>query len=193
MIKQTKTKPQENLEFKKIQSKRTFSFYPPINSVEEGKWLLGVTSLDCTNSVFNITDENNSFSINLRGHWNSNLAERTYYKLNNFLDLESRNNIDLHVKEVIKRGRQVKIKDKDYKLSEFDTFKEEILEELEKAKYHHLEDIVYRFQLTYDEVVDILDFKYLPTKRIGYSLKPNVNQMSDINNTLKKIYPIIWK
>ena len=29
-------------------------------------------------------------------------------------------------------------------------------------------------QLTYDEIIDILDMKFIPTKRIGYSLKPNI-------------------
>ena len=45
LIEQTKTKPQETLEYKMIRSKQTFSFNPPIQLVEEGKWLLGVTSL----------------------------------------------------------------------------------------------------------------------------------------------------
>ena len=44
-------------------------------------------------------------------------------------------------------------------------------------------------QLTYDEFIDILDLKYISTKRIGYSIKPNIYQMSDINNTLKNILP----
>ena len=58
LIQQTKTKPQETLEFKMIRSKH-FSLNPPINLVEEGKWLLGVSSFECTNSVFNINNENN--------------------------------------------------------------------------------------------------------------------------------------
>ena len=49
--------------------------------------------------------------------------------------------------------------------------------------------MVYRFQLTYDEIVNILDFKYFPSKRIGYSLKFNIYQISDINYTLKHILP----
>ena len=53
-------------------------------------------------------------------------------------------------------------------------FKDEILEEIKKVKYNDLEDLVYRFQLPYDEIIDILDLKYIPTKRIGYSLKPNI-------------------
>ena len=54
----------------------TFSFNPPINLFEEGKWLLVETSLETTNSVFNITNENKSFSITIPGHWNSKSAEK---------------------------------------------------------------------------------------------------------------------
>ena len=42
-----------------------------------------------------------------------------------------------------------------------------MLEELKNAEYNDLEDMVYRFQLTYDETIDILDLKYVPTKRTG--------------------------
>ena len=37
-------------------------YFSPINLME-GKWLLAVSSFECTNSVFNITDENNSLSL----------------------------------------------------------------------------------------------------------------------------------
>ena len=40
---------------------QTLSFNPPINLVEEGKWLLAVSSFEATKSVFIITDENKSF------------------------------------------------------------------------------------------------------------------------------------
>ena len=41
--------------------------------------------------------------------------------------------------------------------------KNEILEELENAKYNDLEDMVFRFQPTGDEFIDILDLKQIPT------------------------------
>ena len=66
MIKQTKTKSQETLDFKKKNQMQTFSFNPPIDFVEEGKWLLAVTSLEFNNSVFKKTNKNNSFSISTR-------------------------------------------------------------------------------------------------------------------------------
>ena len=67
MIEQTKTKPQETLEYKMNKQMQTFSFSHPIILIEEDNWLLAVKSFDCTNSVFNITDENNSSSITIPG------------------------------------------------------------------------------------------------------------------------------
>ena len=44
-------------------------------------------------------------------------------------------------------------------------------------------------QLTYNEIIDVLNLKYIPTRRIGYSLKPNIYNVVDLNNTLKNILP----
>ena len=41
----------------------TFSFSPPIHIVEEGKWLLGVTSFEATNSFFDITEKKTVFQL----------------------------------------------------------------------------------------------------------------------------------
>ena len=76
LIEQTKTRPQETLEFKMNKQMQTFSFSPPINLIEEGKWSLGVTSFECTKSVVNITAENNSFSITIPGHWQTKSDEK---------------------------------------------------------------------------------------------------------------------
>ena len=120
LIEQTKTKPKETLEFKLNKQMQTFSFNPPINLVEEHKWLLGVSSLESTNSVFNITDDNNSFSIIIQGHWETEFAEKIIDEVNRLLELRS---LDLHVNEVKKRGNKIKIGDKEYKLSDFDNQK----------------------------------------------------------------------
>ena len=186
LIEQTKTKPQETLEFKMNKQMQTFSFNPPINLVEEGKWLLAVSSFECTNSVFNITNENNSFSIIIPGHYQTEFAEETIDKLNKLLELKS---LELHVAEVRKRGDKIKIGDYEYKLSDFDTQKNEIIEELKNVKYNDLEDLVYRMRLSYDEIMDILDLKYIPTKRMGYSIEPNIYNVVDLNKTLKNILP----
>ena len=89
-----------------------------------------MTSFECTNSVFNITNENNSFSITVPGHWEFG-SEKIIDELNKLLELRS---LELHVNEVRKRGSIIKIGDKEYKLSDFDTQKNEILEEFKKSK-----------------------------------------------------------
>ena len=61
---------------------QTFSFSPQLNIFEEGKWLLRVTYFECTNSVFNKTDVNNSFSITVPSRWETNSAEKTIDKKN---------------------------------------------------------------------------------------------------------------
>ena len=186
LIEQTKTKPQETLEFKMNKQRQTFSFNAPINVVEEDKWLLAVSSFECTNSVFNITDDNNSFSIIIPAHWETKFADKIIDEVNRLLELRS---LELHVNEVRKRGHIIKNGDKLYKLSDFDNQKYEILQELKNVKYNDLADLVYRMQLTYDEIIDVLDLKYISTKRIGYSLNPGIYEIVDLNNTLKLILP----
>ena len=107
-----------------------------------------MTGFEATNSVFIITDKNNSFSITIPGHSDSKSAEETINELNKLLELRSQNVVGLHVKEVRRSGNQIKIRENEYKLSDFDTQKNVIIEELENAQYNDLEDMVYRFQLT---------------------------------------------
>ena len=44
-------------------------------------------------------------------------------------------------------------------------------------------------RLSYDEIMNVLDLKYIPTKRTGYSLDPGIYEIGDLNNTLKHISP----
>ena len=186
LIQQTRTKPQETLEFKMNKQRQIYSFNPPINLIEEDKWLLAVSSFECTNSVFNITNENNSFSIIIPGHYETEFAKQVIIDLNKLLELKS---IELHVEEVRKRGNIIKIGDKEYKLSDFDNQKYEIIEELKKVGYNDLKDLVYRMRLSYNEIMNILDLKYIPTKKTGYSLNHGVYEVADLNITLNHILP----
>ena len=92
-----------------------------MNLVEEGKWLLAVSLFECTNSVSNITNENSSFSTSIPGHWESKSAEKIIDELNKILKFKS---LELHVKEVRKRGKKIKLGDNEYKLSDCDTQKQ---------------------------------------------------------------------
>ena len=60
-IKQTHRKAEETLEFKLSQSRQTTHFSPPISI--KGSWMIGLTSLEFYNSIFNITEENNKFEL----------------------------------------------------------------------------------------------------------------------------------
>ena len=83
---------------------QTSSFSRPINLSEEGKWLVAVTSFDATNSIFNKTAENNSFLISTPSYWTPEGGEDLINKLKKLLELQSQNDIELHVKEVEKKG-----------------------------------------------------------------------------------------
>ena len=131
LIEQTNTKPQETLEIVMNKQIQFFSISPPIKLIEEGKRLLAVTSFKATNSVFFISNENNSFSITIPGHWETNSGEKTIDEINKLLELRSQNGIDLHVEQVRKKGL---ILINDYSLSSLDTFREEQLEELKNVK-----------------------------------------------------------
>ena len=103
LIENTRSKPQETLEIKLNKQMQTFSFSPPINLVEGAKWFSGVTSIECTNSVFNVNDENNSFSITIPRYWQTEYAEKTIDELNKLLELRSQNGIELHIEQFSKK------------------------------------------------------------------------------------------
>ena len=136
LVEQTNTKSQETLEFKMVQSKQTFSFNPPINSVEEGKWLLGVSSFEVTNSIFNITNENYSFSITIPSHWIREKAQQFIDKLKELLKLDKRD-LSLHIAAGRERGRKIYVGRYEYDLSDLDNnlLRNEIFEKLKKHKY----------------------------------------------------------
>ena len=83
---------------------QTFPLNPLITLVEGGKWLLAVSSFEATNSVFNMLNENNSFSITTPGHWKSNFAQKTLDELNKLIHLRYEKDNDLHVDQVRKKG-----------------------------------------------------------------------------------------
>ena len=103
--------------------------------------------------------------------------------LNKLLELKSLN----YMWKLEKRGNK-KIGDNEYKLSDFDTQKNEILEELRNVKYNELKDLVYRLQLIYDENKDILDLKYIPTERSGYSINPGNYEVVDLKKNSKTYF-----
>ena len=76
--------------------------------IEEGKWLLAVTSFEATKSVSNIINENSSFLISIPGFWriHNYLKDGNIEKLKNLLKHRSQNDVESHVEEVRKRGNK---------------------------------------------------------------------------------------
>ena len=59
--------------------------------------------------------------------------------------------------------------------------KNEIIIELQDIKINDLEDMVFRMELTYNEILDILDVKYIPASTVGYTRPSGLYEISDIN------------
>ena len=61
LIKRTHTRQEETLEFKLTKSREAFHFNPLISA--EGSWMIGLTSLEVLNSIFNKTQQNKNFKL----------------------------------------------------------------------------------------------------------------------------------
>ena len=80
----------------------------------------GVSSFECTNYVFNTTNENNSFSITLPGDWKSESAEKNIDKLRELLELNNRD-WSLHIAAVREKGHKIHIGGDEYDISDLDS------------------------------------------------------------------------
>ena len=60
------------------------------------------------------------FSIIIPGHWETKSVEKPIDELNKLIELRS---LELHLKEVRKRGNQLKIGGKEFEILDFDTQK----------------------------------------------------------------------
>ena len=83
LTEQTKTKPQETLEYNLNNQMQTFSFSPPKNLIEAGKWFSAVICFEANNFVFSLAFENNSFSITTASTWIPEVSEEIVEKISN--------------------------------------------------------------------------------------------------------------
>ena len=93
-----------------------------------------VAGSEATNFVFKITKENKSFRILTPGYWSSSGYAEPIHKLQKFLELRSQSDFEIHVEEIIKTGNQIKIGEVDYKLSDLETHKNEMLDEFKNVE-----------------------------------------------------------
>ena len=147
LIEQTRSRPQETLQFKLNTQMGTFSFSTPLNLSEGRKWFLAITSFEATKSVFIITNKNKRFLFSTPGYWSLNSSEGTTNRIQKYVDLRSQNGIDLHVKKVKYRKPRIETENSGFNLAGFDHFKSELLAELKTLEYKDL-DMVYRMVLS---------------------------------------------
>ena len=146
-------------------------------------------SFEVTKSVLNISDENNSFSISTPSHWSCEDGEEPINMLNNLLEYTSEIDIAKQVKEVEKRGTRIKTENNGYNLAGFDHVKCEKLAGLKRVKYKDSQDMVSRTQLTFNEIVEVLDVKYIAGSTKGYTFPPSIYEVSDIKLMLESSVP----
>ena len=60
---------------------------------------------------------------------------------------------------------------------------------MKRVKLRDLEDLVFRLQLTYHEIVKILDVKYLAGSTKGYTFAPGLYEILGINFMSKSLLP----
>ena len=60
---------------------------------------------------------------------------------------------------------------------------------LRRERFKDLEDMLYRMELTYDEIIDILDIKAFAGLPIGYTLLPGTYEIGDSNSMVKSSLP----
>ena len=80
----------------------------------------------------------------------------------------------LETKPKGRRGVGVKSGGYKYFLADLDNLKNERIDELKKLKSNDLEDMVYGIKLTFDEIVDIFNLKYIAESTTGCTLLPGV-------------------
>ena len=65
-----------------------------------------------------------------------------------------------------------------------------MLAELRKIKNKVLEEMVYRMELTFDEIVDTLDKEETSESTTAYTLTSGIYETSDLNLMLKSLHPL---
>ena len=174
IVENTHSKPQETLEFKMNKQKESFSFDIPLELPE--KWMMGVTSLEVYNTVYNITEKNNKLKILIRNDQinvlalDTELVKKVEY-LYKTSDNKGTSNIEKINKLIVNR---YKTKNR-LTQEDFDTLTELInLVNLENTKNNK------------GSLNIILPDYFITTDHVKIELTPGVYELTEINNAIKE-------
>ena len=167
IVENTHSKPQETLEFKMNKQKESFSFDVPL--ILNEKWMMGVTSLEVYNTVYNITNSNNKLQIILNDRQLDALEFDTgvvpnIKKLYETYDLE---NNKLYYEFIEKANIY-------------------LLTSYKKKKKLPKKDFDYLKQMKSNNPITIPNFE-IENEFIDINLVPGVYELIEINNTIKQI------
>ena len=164
IVKNTLSKPQETLEFKMNKQKESFSFDIPLELPEQ--WMMGVTSLEVYNTVYNITEKNNKFKL---------LYTEKMLKEND-VDTQLVTNVEYLFKT---SGDIEKIK----KLIVNDNAK---IKTITKTEYDYLMKIIDQFNQNIKDKPIFISGIGSVTDSIEIELPPGAYELVDINNTIQQ-------
>ena len=165
IVENTLSKPQETLEFKMNKQKESFSFDIPLDLPEQ--WMMGVTSLEVYNTIYNITEKNNKLKLftteqNLKEY---KFATEFIPKIKNLYETSD-------IEEIKKLINDVK-----YKMV---IFPENYYDELEK--------IIDQINQNIKDKTNILDLNGIGSVSncLGIEIPPGAYELIDINNVIQQ-------
>ena len=170
IVENTLSKPQETLEIKMNKQKESFSFDIPLDLPEQ--WMMGVTSLEVYNTIYNITEKNNKFKL---------LYTEKMLKEND-VDTQLVTNVEYLYKT---SGDIEKIK----KLIVNDNAK---IKTITKTDYDYLMKIIDQINQNTEGALHIKDKPIVisgigsVTDSIEIELPPGAYELVDINNTIQQ-------
>ena len=165
IVENTLSKPQKTLEFKMNKQKESFSLDIPLDLPEQ--WMMGVTSLEVYNTVYNITEKNNKLKFftteqNLKEY---KFATEFIPKIKNLYETSD-------IEEIKKLINDVK-------------FKKVIFP---KNYYDDLNKIIDQINQNIKDKTNILDLNGIGSVSncLGIEIPPGAHELVDINNAIQQ-------
>ena len=170
IVENTHSKPQETLEFKMNKQKESFSFDIPLELPEQ--WMMGVTSLEVYNTVYNITEKNNKFKILYTEKMLKEINVDTQLVTNVEYLYKTSGDIEKIKKLLVNDNAEIKI--------------------ITKTDYDYLMKIIDQINQNTEGALHIKDKPIVisgigsVTDSIGIELPPGAYELVDINNAIQQ-------
>jgi len=193
IVDNTHSQPQETLEFKMNKQKESFSFDQPIDLPD--KWMMGVTSLEVYNTVYNITEMNNEFMIVLaeEGSWLVEVSNKyiEYTREKRSEDFpKALELIEISKEEDVDRSQLINALKEQYEEASVDDF--HFIQFLRDQKFSEEEIISITgiresIKPTETEFSKLTNNISIGGNKLRVRLNPGIYELVDINNSIKEL------